>query len=108
LRIVRTRQVKDRKIIGERVQPGVIAERPFAPALARLNVAFEHDLRVGRHFEIDGPALHQLDAALAEDAGEHQLVEPFRHRRGGRVLQHRIGAQRDRNVEPLAKALATR
>ena len=51
-------------VVRLRVEAGVIAERSLAPPLARLDVALEHDVRARRHFEIDGDALHHLDAAL--------------------------------------------
>ena len=40
-----------------------------------------------------------------EKPAEQQLVEPFGHRRGRAVRQHRLGAERDRDVEPLAEPL---
>ena len=41
----------------------------------------------------------------ARKPAEQQLVEPFRHRRGGAVRQHRLGAERDGDLEPLAQPL---
>ena len=38
-------------------------------------------------------------------AGQHQLVEPLGHRRGGGIVQDGIGAERDGDVEPLAEPL---
>ena len=99
------RQMEHRKIVGERIEAGVIAERPFAAPLARLDVAFEHDVRARRHLEIDRDRLHQLDAPAAEKPGEQQLVEPFGHRRRRRIREDRLGAQRHRHLEPLAQPL---
>jgi hypothetical protein len=78
------REMEHRVVVGLRVQPGVIAERPFASALARLHVAFEHDVRARRHLEIDGDALDQLDAPPREESTEQQLVESLGHRRRSR------------------------
>ena len=50
-------------------------------------------------------AFHHLDPALREKAAEDQLVEPFRHRRGRAVRQHRLRAERDGHVEPMAEPL---
>ena len=97
--------MEDRKILGERIEARVVAERPFPAPLAGLDVAFEHDMRARRHLEIDGDSLHELDAPPAEESGQQQLVEPFRHRRRCRVGEDRLGAQRHRHLEPLAHAL---
>src|SRR5688572_6174184 len=51
------RHVKDRKVVGERIEPRVIAEGSFAAALAGLDVSLEDYLRLRGHLEIDGPAL---------------------------------------------------
>ena len=40
-----------------------------------------------------------------EKSAEQQFVEPFRHRRGRAVRQHRLRAQRDGDLEPLAQPL---
>ena len=66
---------------------GKLAPVPFNPAqppLARIDVTFEDDLRVGGHLEVHGAALDHLHAPLAQHAGEQQLVEAFRHGRRGR------------------------
>ena len=58
------RQMEHRIVVGLRIEAGVIAEGPFAPPLARLDVAFEHDVRARGHLEIDADAFHHLDAAV--------------------------------------------
>ena len=83
------RQVEHRVVVGMRIEAGVIAERSLAAALARLDVAFEHDLGVRRHLEVDRDALDELDALAAEKAREHQLVEPLGHRRGRGIRRAR-------------------
>ena len=50
-------------------------------------------------------ALDHLDAATGQEAAEQQLVEPLGHRRGGAVGQHRLRAERDRDLEPLPQPL---
>ena len=54
-------EMEDRIILDRGVEAGVIAERAFRPRLARLHVAFEDEIDIGRHFEVDRLALHQLD-----------------------------------------------
>ena len=104
--------MEDGIVVGVRVEAGVIAERPLAAALAGLDVAFEDDLRVGRHFHVDRDALHELDAVAAKEPGEHQLVEPFGHRRRGGIRERGIRTERDRDrqppVQPLGDAVMLR
>ena len=97
--------MEDRKVFGERIEARVIAERALPPPLARLDVALEHDVRAGRHLEIDRHGLHELDPAPAQKAGQQQLVEPFGHRRGRGIRQDRLGAQRHGHLETLAQPL---
>ena len=54
-------QMKDRIILDRGVITGVIAERSFRPHLARLDIAFEDEIGIGRNFEVDRFAFHQLD-----------------------------------------------
>ena len=54
-------QMKDRIILDRSVKPGVIAERSFGPRLARLNITFENEIDIARHFQIDRFARHELD-----------------------------------------------
>ncbi len=98
-------QVEHREIFRKRIEPGVIAERSFPAALAWLHVAFQHDVRACRHFQIDRDPFHELDTAPAEKPGQQELVEPFGHRRRGGIRQDRLGTQRHRHLEPLAQAL---
>ena len=88
-------------VVGMRIETGVIPERALAPPLARLDVSFEDDLRARRHLEIDGNAFDEIDALAAQEAGQQQLVETLRHGRGGGKRQGRVGAERDRDRQPL-------
>ena len=95
-------EMEDRVIIDRGVEAGVIAERSFRPHLARLDVAFEDEIDVGRDFEIDRLALHQLDGFLAQEAGEENLIEPIGQGRGRGKGVGRIAAERDRHRHALA------
>ena len=53
-------QVEDRVLLRHGVEAGVIAERAFAAQLSELHIAFKDVLRICRHFERVGFALHQL------------------------------------------------
>ena len=70
--------------LGQRVVAGVVAERPFlAQRLARVNVAFDDEVGVGRHFQVVGLALDQLDGFLAQVTGEEEFIQAIGQRRGG-------------------------
>src|SRR5438132_13706142 len=56
------REMEHGVVVGLRIQPGVIAKGTFTPALARLDIAFEDDVRARRDLEIDADALHHLDS----------------------------------------------
>ena len=98
-------EMKHRVVIRLRIQAGVVAKRTLATALPRLHIPFEHDVRAGRHFEIDRHARHELDSAPRQKSGEQQFVEPFGHRRGRAVRQHRLWAESHGDFEPLAEPL---
>ena len=55
--------VEDGVVLGGGVEAGVVAEGAFGAQLVEGDVAFENDFGVGGNFEVDGLALHQLDAA---------------------------------------------
>ena len=90
------RDVKDRELIGGRVKPGVIAERAFDVVLVRIDVAFDHDLGIGRRFDGLRHALHELDRLAAQITGQQILVDVGRQRRGGAPHRRRIAAEDDR------------
>ena len=97
------RQVEHRIVVGERIEPGVIAERALAPALAGLDVAFEHDLRVGGHLEVDGDALDELDTLAAQ--GSRRASARRAPRASARSPNRRA---RDRARAPRPRAAASR
>ena len=75
------RDVEDGKRLGRRVVAGVVAEGALDSLVARLDVALEDDLGVGRHLEVDGLRLDELDGIAAQKTGEHQLVDVLRQGR---------------------------
>ncbi len=97
--------MEDREVVGQRVEARVVAERALAAPLARLDVAFEHDVGLRRHLEVDRPRLHQLDPATREEPREQQLVEALRHGRGRRVAQRGLGADGHGHLEALPQPL---
>ena len=44
--------VEDRVLVRQRVEAGVVAEGPLGAQFAQVDVALEHDLGVGRHFQV--------------------------------------------------------
>ena len=67
-----------------------------------IDVALDHDVGAGRNLEIVGFALHQLDRLAAEIAGEQELIQPVRQRRGGAKGEHRVAAEEDGHRHALA------
>ena len=59
----------------------MIAERAFTPALGRIDVAFEDDLRVRGDLEVDRARAYHLDAPAAQPPCEHDLVDAGWQRR---------------------------
>ena len=53
--------MENRKLVFQRIKARVVAERTFRAQLAERDVAFQHNLSIGGHFEIDRFTLHQLD-----------------------------------------------
>jgi hypothetical protein len=84
----------------------VISERPLREEiLARVDIALQHEVRLGGHLEIDRLAAHVLDGLAAQEPGEHPLVDAVRQRRGRRVGERGIAAERDRDLEAFAELL---
>src|SRR5207302_1664631 len=74
-----------------------VAEWALVAELVPRDPALEHDLGVGRYLEVDRLRLDELDRLAPEEAGEHQLVDVLRQRRGGRVGGHGVEPERDRD-----------
>ena len=100
-------EVKDRIIVVERIEARMIAERPFAAQFAQFDVAFEHDLGLCGHLDVDGFALHHLDRLRAKEAGDHHLIEIGRQGQNRRVHRRRIRADRDRDLHALGGPCGT-
>ncbi len=60
-------QVKHRILVRHGVEPGVVAERTFAAQFAQFHIAFENNLRMGGHFQVDRLALHDLHRLAAQE-----------------------------------------
>jgi hypothetical protein len=78
----------------------VVPERPLIGELVLLDVALEDDLGIGRHLEVDGLRLHELDRLTAKEPGQHELVDVLGQRRACRVRGDRIEPERDRDLDP--------
>ena len=78
----------------------MIAEGPFRAKLVEVDVAFEHDLRVGRNFEIHGLALHQFHRLLPQESGDDEFLDIRRRGNNRRKCQCRVRADRDGYFHP--------
>ena len=90
--------VKHRVIVFQRIKSGVIPKRAFRAHFAQVHIAFQHDLRVRRHFEIDRLALHHFHRLAPQKSREHEFVEIGRQRQNRRIHGRRIGADRHRHI----------
>ncbi len=96
--------VEDGVLVFERVVAGVIAEGAFRALFAQFHIAFEYDLRVGRHLQVAGFALDHLDRLAAQEPGDHHLVQIRRQRQDGRIHGGRIGADGHGHIHALHSA----
>ena len=89
----------------QRVEAGVVAEGAFGAQLAQLDVAFENDLGVGGHFEIDGFAFDDFDGLAAQEAGDEEFFDLGRRGDDGGECGGGIGADGDGDFQPRVFAL---
>ncbi len=92
------RDVEHRVVVGERVEPGVVAERPLAAPLVGVDPPLEHELGAGRHLEVHGDAAHHLHRLAAHEPREQHLVDPRRQRHRRREHRRGIAAERHRDL----------
>ena len=93
-------EVEHRVAVGQGVVAGVVAEGPLHSGLVQVHVAFEHELGVGRHLQVDRAALHEIHRLAAQEAGEEHLVQHPGQRCRGRVGDGRVGADGHRHLQP--------
>ena len=58
----------------------MVTERSFRAEVIEINITFENDLGMCRHFQVDCFTFHQLHRLLAQKTGEEKLIEVFRQR----------------------------
>src|SRR5208282_4839661 len=98
--------VEDGIEVFERVEAGVVAEGAFAAEFVQVDVALEDDFCRGRDFQVHGLALHQLHRLLAQEAGNHELLDVGRRGDDGSEGQRGLGADGDRDLHLAFWALA--
>ena len=91
--------VEDGILLFHGVEAGVVAEGALGAQLVELHVAFEDDLGMRGHFEIDGLALHQLDRLLAQESGDDELLDLRRRGHDGGEGGRGIGADGDGDLQ---------
>ena len=88
--------VEDGIRLRQSVVAGVVAERAFlAQRLARVNVAFDDEIRVGGNFEVVGLAFDEFNGFFAEVTRQQEFVEAVGQWRSGGEGEHRIAAEED-------------
>ena len=101
-------QVKDRVLVGQGIEAGVVAEGALGTQFIQLDVAFEYDLGVGRNLQIDGFALDKLDRLAAQKTGDEKLLNFGRRGHDGGEGGRGIGADGDGNLQPRTLQVAER
>src|SRR5437764_1484389 len=91
--------VEDGIIISEAVETGMVAEWTLGAQLVETHIAFEDDLGVSGHFEIDGLAFHQLDGLLPQEAGDDELFDLRWSRDNSRKSERGLGANGNRDLQ---------
>ena len=101
-------EVEDWVKVGQRIVARVVAEGPFlAQRLFRINVSLQHDVGVGRHFQVAGLAPDEFGGFLAEVAGEHELVQAVGQRRRGAEGIDRVASKEHRHRHARAGLVVT-
>ena len=90
------RHVEHRERVRRRVEAGMVAKRPFQPVLVGIDVAFDHDLGVGRGLDVLRDALDERHRLAAQPPGQQVLVDVGRQRGGPAPRLGRVAAQGDR------------
>ena len=82
----------------------MISERSFlAQRFARIDVAFDNKVRIGRNFEVAGLAFYEFDRFFAQVAREQEFIESIGQRRGGGKRKDGIAAKKDRDRHASAR-----
>ena len=69
----------------------MVAKGPFHPAFTGLAITFEHYLRVGWNFHINGFAFNQLDCRVSQETRKEHFIDTFRQGGGRRIHNGRVG-----------------
>ena len=88
-------------LVRQRVEAGVVAERAFGAQFAQLDIAFEHDLGIRRHFEVARLALHHLDRTLPRR--KPAIIISSRSGGSGRMAEYMVAGS-----APIATATSIR
>src|SRR5882724_3299922 len=79
------------------IKTSVIAEGTLGPHFIQINVALQHDLRIGRHLQIIRLAGHHLHRLAPQKTREHHLVQIRRDRQHAGERRRRISTNRHCN-----------
>ena len=96
------RNVKRGIVLRQGVIASMISERAFTPErFRRVDIALNHDVRIGGHLEIVGFAFHERHGLAAEVAGQQQFIKSVGQRSGGAKRIYRVAAQKNTDRHPL-------
>src|SRR6267142_2857163 len=84
----------------QRIKTRVISERTLGSHFVQIDVALQHDFRIGRHFQIIRLASHHLHRFAPQKTREHHLVQIRRDRQHAGKRRRRICANRNSHRYP--------
>src|SRR5205823_2308097 len=69
------RDVHLRIEVGQRIETGMVAERPFGDeCFSRVDVSLEHEVRFRGHLQIARHGLRQRHSFATQESGEEKLI----------------------------------
>src|SRR5262249_34714803 len=88
-------QMENGIVFDGSVKTRVITKRSFRMRLPRLNIAFQNEINVCRHIQLDRCAPNMLDGFPSQKSGKQQLAQAIAQWRGRRERINRVATQSD-------------
>ena len=85
---------------------GELAERRFRLEIFSGDAAFDHQLGMRGHMQVDGLAFDQFERLADQRAGDGIFLDAIGRARAGEMRQHRRAADHERGLDIFVAALA--